>query len=60
MDEEDGQGSSRESECGGEKAKDITSLEAPDDEGEWCWPTRNKITRWMNANGPKTSISLPC
>ena len=44
----------------GEKAEELASLQAPGDEREWCWPRRNRITRWRKANGPKTSISLPC
>ena len=30
----------------GEKAEEPESLGALDDEGEWCWPERNRITRW--------------
>ena len=44
VDEEDEQVSPRESEPGGEKEEELTSLETPDDEGEWCWPRRNRIT----------------
>ena len=29
-----------------EWSEDLASLEAPDDEGGWCWPKRNRITRW--------------
>ena len=24
----------------------LVSLEAPDDEGEWCWPRWNRNTKW--------------
>ena len=44
-DEEEDQGSSWESEPEGENAEGLAYLEAPDDEGEWCWPRRNRITR---------------
>ena len=44
-DEEDDQGSSWESESEGDKADERASLEALDDDGEWCWPRRNRITR---------------
>ena len=30
----------------GEEPEELASLEAPDDEGEWCWPKRNRIMRW--------------
>ena len=46
MDEEDDQGSSWESEPEGDKAEELASVGTPDDEGEWCWPRRNRITRW--------------
>ena len=46
IDEEDDQVSSWESEPEGEKAEELASLETPDDEGEWCWPRMNRITRW--------------
>ena len=39
IDEEEDQGS-WESETEGEKAEELASLEAPDDEGEWCWGKR--------------------
>ena len=51
-DEEDVQGSSWESEPEGEKPEELASLEAPDDEGEWCWPRRNRITRWDKRMDP--------
>ena len=35
-----------ESELDGQEAEEPACLETPDDEGEWCWPRRNKITRW--------------
>ena len=43
MDQEDDQGSSWESES--ENAGELASVEALD-EGEWCWPRMNRITRW--------------
>ena len=46
IDEEDDQGSTWESELEGRKPAELASLEAPDDEGEWCWPKRNRITGW--------------
>ena len=46
IDEEEDQGSSWESEPEGEKAEELASMEAPDDEGEWRWPRRNRVTRW--------------
>ena len=45
-DEEDEQVSSRESEPEGQKAEELAILETLDDEGEWCRPTGNRITRW--------------
>ena len=44
--EEDDQGSSWETQLEGEKAEELATLETLDDEGEWCWPRRNRITRW--------------
>ena len=38
MDEEEDHGSSGESEPEGEEQEALASLEALDDEGEWCWP----------------------
>ena len=46
IDEEDDQGSSWESEPEGKKAEELASVGTLDDEGEWCWPRRNRITRW--------------
>ena len=35
-------------------------LETLDDQGEWCWPRRNRVPRWRERMDPtKTSISLP-
>ena len=45
IDEEEDQCSPWESELEGEKPEELASLEVPDDEGEWCWPKRNRITR---------------
>ena len=28
-------------------------MEVPDDEGEWCWPRRNRITRWSRRVDPR-------
>ena len=44
----------------GEKPEELAGLEAPDDEGEWFWPKRNRITRLGKASGPDANISLPC
>ena len=46
INQEDDQSLSWESELEGEKPEELASLEAPDNEGEWCWPKRNRITRW--------------
>ena len=46
IDEEDDPSSSWRSEPEGKKPEELASLEAPDDEEEWCWPKRNRITRW--------------
>ena len=42
--EEDDEGSSWKLERA--KPEELASLEAPDDEGYWCWPKRNRVTRW--------------
>ena len=44
IDEEDDQTSSWKSEPEGENAGELASLEAPDEDGEWCWPKRG-LTR---------------
>ena len=44
-DEEDDQTSSWESEPEGENAEELASLETPDEEGEWCWPKKSRVTR---------------
>ena len=64
VDEEEDHGSSWESELEGAKAEELASLEAPDDEGEWCWPRRNRITRFffltqMNYEGSTHPMSRP-
>ena len=46
IDEEDDQTSSWESEPEGENAEEFASLETPDEEGEWCWPKKCRVTRW--------------
>ena len=46
IDEEDDQSSSWQSDLEEEKPEDLASLETPDDEGEWCWPKQNRISRW--------------
>ena len=57
-DEEDDQ-PSWEIELEGENAEELASLEAPDDEGEWCLPKksrvtrRNRITRWNRRVDPR-------
>ena len=56
IDEEEDQGSSWESELEGDKAEEPASLEARDDEGEWCWPRRNRITRWIMRMDPRPAF----
>ena len=46
IDEEDDQTLSWESEPEGENAEELASLETPDEEGEWCWPEKSRVTRW--------------
>ena len=46
IDEEDDQTSSWESEPEGENAEELASLETPDEEGEWWWPEKSRVTRW--------------
>ena len=46
IDEEDDQGSSLGSEPEAGEPEYVASLEALDDDGEWCWSRRNRITRW--------------
>ena len=46
IDEEDDQTSSCESEPEGEKSEEEASLETRDEEGEWCWPKKGRVTRW--------------
>ena len=48
IDDEDGQCSSWESELEGEWSEELMSLEAPDDEGEWRWPKRNRVAKRVN------------
>ena len=36
--------------------KEKTSLEAPDDEGDRCWPRRNRITRWEKRMDPRQAF----
>ena len=50
------QGSSWDSEPGGEKAEELASLEALDNEGEWCWPGRNGITRRGKRMDPRPAF----
>ena len=35
-----------ESEPKGENAEELASLETPDEEGDWCWPEKSRVTRW--------------
>ena len=42
----------------GEKGEELGSLEAPDDEGERCWPRRNRITRWRRRDPTPAFHSL--
>ena len=46
IDEEDDQTSSWESEPEGEHTEELASLETLDEEGEWCWPKKSRVTRW--------------
>ena len=45
IDEEDDQTSSWESELEGKNTAELASLETPDEEGEWCWPQKGRVTR---------------
>ena len=56
MDEEEDGGSSWESEPEGEQAEELASLEAPGDDGDWCWPGRNSITRWGQRVDPRLAF----
>ena len=40
------QTSSWESELEGENAEELASPETLDEEGEWCWPKKGRVTRW--------------
>ena len=53
IDEDDDQTSSWESECEGENAGELASLETPDEEGEWCWPKESRVTRWRRRLDPQ-------
>ena len=33
-----------------EKAEELAILETPDEEGEWCWPKKSRVTRWGKGN----------
>ena len=55
-DEEGEQVSSWESEPEGEKAEELVSLETLDDEGDWCGPRRNRITRWSRKVDPRPAF----
>ena len=48
MDEEDDQTSSWESELEGENAEELASVETHDEEGEWCWLEKGRVTRWRS------------
>ena len=56
IEEEENRHSSWESEPEGEQAEELASLDAPDDEGEWCWPRRNRITRWRKRMDPRPAF----
>ena len=47
IDEEDDQTATWESELEGENAEELASLETPDEDGEWCWLEKSKVTRWI-------------
>ena len=38
------------------KAAELVSLDTPDDEGEWYWPRRNRITRWRKRVDPRPAV----
>ena len=38
------------------KTEELASLGTPDDEGEWCWPRRNRITRWSRRIDPQLAL----
>ena len=46
----------RASEPEGQNAEELASLETPDDEGEWCRPRRNRITRWSRRVDPRPAF----
>ena len=56
MDEEEDRGSSWESELEGENEEELVSLEALGDEGERCWPKKNRITRWRKRLDPRPAF----
>ena len=56
IDEEEDQGSSCESEPEGEEAEELASLEAFDNEGEWCCSRRNRIARWGKRVEPRPAF----
>ena len=56
MDDVEDQVSSWESERERVKAEELAIWETPDDEREWCWPRRNRITRWRRRMGPRPAV----
>ena len=48
--------SSWESEPEGEGSAELASMEPPDDEGGWCWPKRNRVTRWRKRSDPRPTF----
>ena len=56
IDEAEDRGSSWESELEGDNAEELVSLEALCDEGERCWPKKNRITRWRKRLDPRPAL----
>ena len=59
IDEEDDQTSSWESEPEGENAEELASLEMLDEEGEWCWPKKSRVTRWGRRLDSRLAFHYP-
>ena len=57
IDEEDDQTSSWESEPEGENAEELASLETHDEDGEWCWPEKGRVTRWRRRINSRPAVS---
>ena len=48
--------SSWESEPEGENAEELASLETHDEEGEWCWPKKGRVTRWRRRTDSRPAV----